>query len=817
MVMIDVDQYLDMPSFLCDNFKPTLLYTFQPARVAYSGPEYSYTFDAENNATYNVSGGAVYKHQVWNYSVDNLMVCKTFCSIPYSVATYLVDRRHTKPDHEMVFLTPLNSWYGLFAPLAYLFLSGSMLLRLCPVVDSFLRLSICTKGGMQVSTGQVGNYIQITTTAEVDAAISTIARTSKYPLTLAQVTSYVEGDRIGSAVLHEFHLAKNNFKAPVVFPVNEGVRRYQFSPEDYDPAAKPSLVPFMNPFIHGAFAPDRTIGNEKRAVDGRVNETKPPILPMTPFLSECMDEFVAFLIPNPGTLVPAEVSVVFDKQDRPTQRRILDVADKFFTGLYARVVQSFTKAESYDNVKDPRIISTVNGVDKRDYSRFIYALVEEVLMKTDWYAFGMTPREISARVVDVCNAAIKATANTDFHRFDGHGSNNMRELERRALSRAFRPEYKERVLELHKTQYDLKAFTTLGIAYTTDFTRLSGSAETAALNTTVNAFVDYLATRISLPGKPGLTVQEAWKALGIYGGDDGHTPDPDVEKMMKAAAMMGHSLDIVPVSKGSFGVSFLARIYGPDVWTGDNNSCCDLPRQLSKFHVTTSLPSNVSPIDKLLEKSRSFLLTDSNTPLIGPYVRKVQEIYNRPIALNPLTSGMRAWNSDANPDVQYMNEGASWMEDYAFNVLPNVNARQHHDWIDRAHSLQCLLSPPLMQEPAQAKTSHPVVVDGELILPKTIISDAKPTKAVARPETPKIPFEEYKAKRMAEGKWEERPPKDKSGKVSKPPPDAPSDKKKADVPVTPPSVTTAPNETKTTFPAQTFTFDPSLLTEFKFV
>jgi hypothetical protein len=69
-VYIDVDQYLDMEHVLA--WFPTLhlIYTFQPASVAKNCGEFTFTFDASSYVTYTVSGGASYRHLVWNYAGD---------------------------------------------------------------------------------------------------------------------------------------------------------------------------------------------------------------------------------------------------------------------------------------------------------------------------------------------------------------------------------------------------------------------------------------------------------------------------------------------------------------------------------------------------------------------------------------------------------------------------------------------------------------------------------------------------------------------------------------------------------------------------
>jgi hypothetical protein len=292
--------------------------------------------------------------------------------------------------------------------------------------------------GVKISTGIPDQQIVADIDSVTDDTLSIIARTSKYELTMPQVMSFVDGERSASAVLLAYHRAKINGKPPLVCPVNQGVRSYQYNPVQYDPGAKPSVVAFMSPIIHGAFAPDITEANEEQCVAGRINNVRSKLLPMGVGLSLLMTEFAKLLISDSiaHTLDPEDYDTVRRKQDKPTQRATLarsEVMDAI------RKVDLFMKKECYANVKDPRPISQINGVDKREYSMFMYAF-STILKVQDWYAFGTTPLKIADRVVKICSTALTVTK-SDFERFDGHGSNIMRELERICVLRAFRHKY----------------------------------------------------------------------------------------------------------------------------------------------------------------------------------------------------------------------------------------------------------------------------------------------------------------------------------------------------------------------------------------
>ena len=771
--MVDVDEYVDMPRFLTTHAHPVLIYTFQPSKVCRTDKNYSYTFKKNNCVSYRVTGGGYYEHLVWNYSTDHLAAIVYWCGIPVACTSYLVDRRKTAEDHEMILLTPQGSWNGVGAVL-YWFLYSTPLARLRVAQGDFLRLRVFSENGLHMSTGIAEAYNCATIPVAIDDTIASIARTNKHDLAMPHVMSFVDGDREASSVLLEYHRSKILTKPDTVCPVDMGIRRYQFDPRNFDSGAKPGMIPFMQPLVHEAFVPDRTLGNEERCVAGRIEEVRPAELATTPFLEKVMAEFVSLLIPSAGQLHPTDYDEVLNRQPKPSQRMILEMAESM---LPERMVKMFIKKEPYLKPGDPRPISQINGVDKRDYSQFIYSF-EKVLKQQRWYAFARTPKDIAYRVAEVCSKA-KTVINTDFSRFDGHVSNLLRDLERMALLRAFAPQHHPRLLELHRSQYGLKAVATFGTWYVTEYSRASGSPETSLLNSLVNAFVAFLTLRKTKRNGLYLNAEEAFIGLGIYGGDDGLTADTEEATYVAAASMIGQKLTAEPVKRGKLGVKFLARIYSPHVWYGDANSCCDIVRQLSKFHVTVALPPGIGPIDKFVQKARSYVLSDENTPVIGLLCVKGLNLGGISIARKPGMEAMDTWLSRYDKDCQYPNEAGDWMLDYVTFVFPTFDFDRFAKWITDCKTVQDLLTPPLFIEPKQPATpAVPLVVD-DVVLPfGTRISVVPPrvpfqSKLEAKEHwaqeddgsgldhkhlpTPQERFEEVKERKVKLGKFEDRP------------------------------------------------------------
>jgi hypothetical protein len=706
--------YVDMPAQLCSWFMPHLIYTFQPSQVARATGEYAYTFDDQNQVRYTVSGGATYKHMVWNYGQDTLVVKGYHFGIHTTTACYYIDRKAVDHDHEAILLSPIRRWFGVWAWIAAL-LSGEQLSRLRPKQEEFLRLKVQKKDGVYASTGRVGSYISATIPIESDEALSIVARRSKLDLTLPQAMAYVEGDRVSGTILMDYHRfladSQTGEKTPYVFPIELSIHRYQFKPVTFDPEAKPALMAFMHPIVRGAYSPDVTEENEKRCIEGRVVEPKNDT-PVIPFVSKIIDEFLEFLIPEKRILDPVDEEEVYNRQPRPTQRRTLEA------GQYSepeRIVKMFIKKEAYPGVKDPRPISQINGTDKANYSKYIYAFVDEIIKPCHWYAFGKSPVDVAHRVAAILENAFMAV-NTDFSTFDGTVSPVLRELETRAMLRAFRTIYHEEILDLMNSQHHILAFA-MYTAYAIEWARLSGSPETAGFNSLGNAFVAYLNLRRTRVNGAFISPIEAWGRLGIYGGDDGITPDVDPKTYEESATMVGLRLAAEPIKRGTMGIKFLARIYGPNVWFGDVNSCCDLRRQLSKFHVTVHLPPHVTPEHKLMEKARSFFLTDANTPIIGPLVRRVLILSEIEDLTNPIVPEIARWGSDIPLDVQYPNALDDWMVAYMLETFPSFRMDWWMGWISTCRTLNDLLYPPVIEDMEDhGKPKADVVVDEDIVL-----------------------------------------------------------------------------------------------------
>jgi hypothetical protein len=708
MAMVDVDHYVDMNEFLTDNFQPLLVYTFQPRRVAREKGEFSYTFNAKNEVEYRVSGGGFYSHPVWNYSGDSLKFAKRFCGFAYKLSVYQLERKQMDEDHQLLLLAPLVEFSGLSAFVADIFLAGETLKRLQVAIGRYTRMFVQRNDGLTVSTGTVGGFSVAEVPASVDDELGSAMRTSKVGLSLPMVKKKMGDECTGAEILYEYHKLNTQSMVPqVTYHLDDRVRSYQWVEGDVDFEAKPAMVAFMDPIVDGAFVPAISKANDARAVRTRVVE-QTNVTQITGHIMKVVDEFWKLALgDNVGTLRPVDEEYLFEKQSKPSQKRILHEAE-FLDGNNR--VKSFMKREAYSKINDPRLISTVNGPDKRDYSLFVYAM-SEVIKEQEWYAFGKTPDQIAARVVEISENAKVGIVKSDLSRMDGNWSEVARYFERRGMMLAFRAEHHSEISELMDRLVRCNAVTKNGVWYDTGLSKLSGEAGTSTMNTAFNSFLCFSTFRAMRTSSGWIDKYDAWQRLGLYGGDDGFTADIVIHVYEKVCRKAGQKLEAAMVKRGEDGVDFLARQYSDQVWFGDVSSCCMFLRTLSKFHTTVHMPSNITQLDKLFDKSYALYLTDKNSPIVGEFVSKVVELCPTKKFLN--LAG--AWRETFDENKQYPNEEGEWMLARFREELPDFDVDSFRSWLSEATSLTDLLKNPNFMEKVEIEMKvGSVIVDCDI-------------------------------------------------------------------------------------------------------
>jgi hypothetical protein len=257
---------------------------------------------------------------------------------------------------------------------------------------------------------------------------------------------------------------------------------------------------------------------------------------------------------------------------------------------------------------------------------------------------------------------------------------------------------------------------------------LSGGPDTSANNTLANAFVSYCTYRAMTNTSTGTynTPCEAYLMLNMccFGGDDGLNMNMMKEAYLKVCGWFGLLPKFTQIKRGDFGVTFLARIYSKEVWNGDTNSCCDLRRQLTKFHTCTPLPSNVTPIEKLVQKSIGYYLTDKHSPIIGPFVTKVVSFSGFDVS-SKFQRELRPYTTTDDASEQYPNSPADWMNDYLIDSLPNVDPTRLNNWLDKVIDITELLHPPMIAELNMPVVPQTIVINHETVLSSSPLNEKK--------------------------------------------------------------------------------------------
>lgn len=727
LAIVDTDYYMDMPYILGGKPRPVLLYTAVPSEAAAHDQESFTSFNDKGQLDTVVAGGGRYTHYLWDYATDCLIVRKRFCFITYRMTTYAVERKQISAHRQLILLAPIKVYNGIFSAwLAGMLIEGKTLDRFDPLVTArdgtkFIRFNVHKNTGTFVTTARPGEALCATISLADDNAVAAVARLGTTNLMIPTTASWMPSvpstdpnvtrlQKRMATITTEYHRLAIPRKVPTVFPVVEAVRTYQFNPSNYDQEARSKVQAFMNPLVHGAFAGANTSDNARQAIKGRIEALKKKEPPYSPIIDKFMEEFVNLVVRG-AELHPCDYESIAERQTSAPQRVSLRKA--VTTGIvWRRIVKSFIKGEAYADVKDGRIITTFDDLQKLMLAMF--ALPAAAHMKQfAWYGPGKKPLEIANRMVEICADADFMNI-SDYHRMDGTITATLRELDRRVLLRMF-PAYRAELNELLKATANNTGFLDEH-KYEQGTAQGSGCSLTSFIQTLRAAFCSYCAYRHG-KNQYGYMFEpmRAFEALGIHNGDDGADPGLSVSDHQWAAAKLGLVLEASTVQRGFPGVNFLARYYSSEVWFGCPDSMCDIRRQLAKFHTTLRLPHNVTPEQKCVEKAMAYVATDCNTPILGEFCKQMLVLSSfRP--QTPLGIGYW-WGRFASSDQYPNNNVAGWMDVELTRMFPEFDRALFNQWLASAQTVQEMLSPPLCAEPVPARPSVPAVVDGAIVEP----------------------------------------------------------------------------------------------------
>jgi hypothetical protein len=609
--MINVDYYIDWVDYLW-MAQPFLLYTFTPQDPCGVHQEIQWTTNSDNTISMSVNGGATFRHQLWNYHLDHFDARYPGVTIHYALEAVPVN-----PHWSIVMLTPRAVSPAPFNQAPQCDLKRMKLYHEVTAMDGEVRPSAMIRtigGNASLSIGIPGQYSSVRLKPSTEAILLgrlALGKAKFSDLAPVLAVDFNNDIRLAQAIIF------SAFPGAQVLPAEHTPFQERDVKASYSrlPTArliveeKLTATTICEPVIDSAYSPKRSRANDEWCVQTRVDAIHNERIEFLPRYNSYAIEFLRLLIPIPFCEAPVELQDVVDSQKRPTQR-----ANNFaalpklgdFLDMPALTVRSFQKNELYAAMKDPRNISTLPSEHCLLYSRYTQAFAR-ILKRQRWYAFGMHPDDVAERVHFVASSAHNLTE-TDFSRFDGTHSHALYDLELTALLRAFAPCEHDMIRAIHSSMTQAMARTGCGVSYDPDGSRLSGAADTSIMNSLDNAYVAYCAFR-----QMGYTPEHAYASLGIYGGDDGLTPDVDPDAAERVAKDLGLKLKAttVPAVKR---VTFLGRIYTNP--KGHPGHMADLPRQLPKLHMVASRDPAVIA-HAVYNKATGHLVTDSSTPILS--------------------------------------------------------------------------------------------------------------------------------------------------------------------------------------------------------
>jgi predicted RNA methylase len=663
--LFNVDYYIDWAEYLW-LAKPFMLYTFSPTLPCGSQHEYTWTTQLDNTIKMKVTGGAEYIHQLWDYDCDSFIACYSGLRVHYKVENIRVNK-HWK----YVLIVPVLLENG---PVLDHCNTGLKRMRLVHTVDTLATLenklpprpvaTIYNYGGDDagLAISIPGEYVSVLLPTTLVTTLR--SRYERATLKLGDVQSIICTDfrndpRLAVALV---------FSAFPVTPVNHVhvstiesrsrarvYRKVPLIPEFVSTESQPHTE-LTKPMLAESWSATRSRDNELWTIAERITKphTEFDTANLKPMYLDYMVEFARLLLPQAGMLHPVDVTTVIEGQRRAAQvlanRQAEPHLASYFTNVTngaSEAIEAFQKGELYPKIAPPRNISTLSTSHCLLYSQFTQAISKH-LKTMPWYAFGMHPNQIAERVHAIALDS-KTIAETDFSKFDGTHSMPLYEFELMLLRRAFPVCYHDQLMKVHSAMTNASCRTTTGIEYKLGGGRASGAADTSIGNTIDNAYIMYVMYR-----RKGMTKHEAWNKLGIFGGDDGISGDPD--EIMKEIVTDHHMQIKLTVRGSEEPIEFLARVYPAPTVAPYN--MCNIQRLLPKCHAHYSGGSDVRdfPGVFLRRKAESYLVMDPDTPILSEWCKLVlrstgeiknirqQQVYDR----TPTTWSSYAWEGKVN-------------------------------------------------------------------------------------------------------------------------------------------------------------------------
>ena len=505
---------------------------------------------------------------------------------------------------------------------------------------------------------------------------------------------------------------------------------YTMRPHDFpvDQECFSSFQPYFDgPIIGNTYVPINSRANTEQSIEARIRRVAVHLPAPTTKQYNLIREFMTEYRKDASPTIPFTHEEVMERQTKPNQRvtnlEAIQTQPRdclAVSKILGKITKAFQKTEAAMKPGDPRNITVMPPTVRLENSRYAYALSSN-MKKTSWYAFGLTPKEISIRVAEhTSDDRTKSLGLGDYSKMDGSVNGRIREADRAFIRNNLKPEFHAEALEWYEQTFGNKVSAGQGAYYEQGESQASGDPWTSALNTFRNAFVNFCILR------QFLSPQGAYKNLGLMAGDDSIQRNVTTDVAKKVAKSWGFTLKIV-VAKPGDRIDFLSRIYSPDVWYGSSHNIAAPKRLLSKFH-TSKLTTQVDRDVIAYTKARSVHDNDKHTLIIGDYMKKImfqtRQAYRegvdrlRPNLVKKLeeekTWASRSHNDDHENGYQWdMKEVHDWQHDvYAEQGFDPNNVDEFLDWLENDDPWN---EPPVLLSVEVQQREVPYLANDEII------------------------------------------------------------------------------------------------------
>jgi len=609
-IIVDTDYYINMEVDLSTP-RVIVMYTFTPSATARTHEEYSYYFTRDNKINYTIHGTADnFIHPIWNWKSGSYhYACSWFSGVLYRVHALTLSQ-----DRSAIVLEP---WVKIG-------LLGSLVAKIIGFESTLKRYSTYnSNSNIAYHRLTYGNEVHISpadlygrSTNDYVFTKETLGRAialrTSQPTCTASAFVKLDNRYDAAALLSKLSEIWTNKQSTDMFSDTiigdtSAVRYSLLIPSHDKDMCAGKTLPVATPIA--GYVPPAGLTGAISAYTGRIVPGREKALrSKAEQYIQFAVEFAELLIKSNGTepiLLAPEEAVQQLNQPKHKQARARD-PPTFDTDICKGKL--FPKIEAYSKPTESRPIIDCSHQFKHTYTMVTGSLAK-ILKTTEWYAFGVGPEELVSRIVKLATGEAELVE-TDYSRFDTT-IGGIRILEECLLKRLF----DDIAVKLWSQQMEAKVkvgnFRETWFKYTAQMERLSGSPETSVLNSVDNALVSYCGLREEM--EPN----EAWKELGLYGGDDGIQKSRCVAQIESVAKNCGLDLKLT-VRKNGTPFSFLGRYY--NAWAGEAWSCYDPVRCLSKIQYTAD--ASVTQELALGRKLASLNYTDKTTPWVVDLTHK---------------------------------------------------------------------------------------------------------------------------------------------------------------------------------------------------